>query len=652
MTSRSAILKAALCTALIMLPASSPVVASTTLIPTGAEWKYLDDGSDQGVGWRAPGFADTAWASGPAQLGYGDGDEATVVSYGPSSSNKYVTTYFRHAFEVADPGLYPALRLRLLRDDGAVVYLNGVEVRRSNMPDGPVTYMTLAEGVVGGEEEDTFQNLFFYPTELSAGANVLAVEIHQQSRTSSDISFDMSLIGLDALPTLMRKKPYLVYPGVNTEMDVHWQLSLPESCTIEWGLDTSYSMGSAETGVYGSDYQHTHTITGLNPGTLYFYRVTAGAGQHTGSFRAAPPSDAASVKFFAYGDCRTYPASHDVVCRKIVEEYVADPDLQTVILSMGDLISDGDREVDWDDEFFTPAAPHVREMMANLPYQSCMGNHEEAGILFEKYFPYPFVADRYWSFDYGPVHFAVVDQYVSYSTGSPQLVWLENDLASTAEPWKIVYLHEPGWSAGGHANNTDVQTYIQPLLIDHGVTMLFAGHNHYYARAVVNDIHHVTTGGAGAPLYTPNPAYPNVVAAERAYHYCTVEIDSQLLHYEAIDTTGAVIDSFTVAHPTAAVESDNEGRDTCVLGPASPNPFTTSTSVSFALPHRADVRLEVFDINGRKVKELFSGPAQPGKQSLIWDGTDETGAAVSPGAFFYRLRAPGVDVTRKVVRLR
>ncbi|MGH9658653.1 MAG: hypothetical protein ACRD96_08920, partial [Bryobacteraceae bacterium] len=74
-----------------------------TLIAPGAVWKYLDNGSNQGTSWIAPSFPDSTWASGPAQLGYGDGDEATIVSFGPNASAKYITTYFRHSFNVANP---------------------------------------------------------------------------------------------------------------------------------------------------------------------------------------------------------------------------------------------------------------------------------------------------------------------------------------------------------------------------------------------------------------------------------------------------------------------------------------------------------------------------------------------------------------------
>ena len=101
----------------------------TLPINAGSTWKYLDDGSDQGTAWSGIAFDDSAWASGLAELGYGDGGEATVVNCGPSAptcnSGNYITTYFRYAFNVPDASIYSGLNLSVQRDDGAVVYLNG-----------------------------------------------------------------------------------------------------------------------------------------------------------------------------------------------------------------------------------------------------------------------------------------------------------------------------------------------------------------------------------------------------------------------------------------------------------------------------------------------------------------------------------------------
>lgn len=648
------VLMAVLVSVLVVGCGIGGVVADTMLVPAGSTWRYLDDGTDQGTAWKGVAFVDTAWAWGPAQLGYGDGDEATVLIYGPDPDNKHITTYFRHTVEVSDPAAYACLRLRLLRDDGAVIYLNGTEIGRSNVPDGAIDCLTHASSAVASAEENAFHQSYVLADGLTLGTNVIAVEIHQVSGTSSDISFDLELVGLTALPDLMRKAPYPIYGGTNTQMQINWQLIFADTCVIEWGEDTSYSLGSEETVEYGTDHQHAYTITGLTPGTLYYYQVLLGGVEHTGSFRAAPPADAASVRFFAYGDTRTYPADHDAVAAGVLAKYTADTSFQTLIVCVGDLVTDGDLESDWDEEFFDPSYTNLSTMLATLPYQAAMGNHEESGVLFTKYFPYPFVSGRYWSFDYGPAHFTVVDQYTSYGPGSAQLSWIETDLASTTKPWKFVYLHEPGWSAGGHANNTSVQNHIQPLCEQYGVAILFAGHNHYYARAVVNGVQHVTAGGGGAPLRTPNPSYPNVVTTAEAHHFCTAEIDGGVLHFEAISSAGVLLDSLTLTLPGADVE-DPAGEDPLShlsLGPARPNPFERCTSIDLSVPQESGVLLELYDVRGRRVRTLLSGVVAAGYHNLEWDGNDDRGVPAPAGLYFCQLRSGKHLLVRKIVLMR
>jgi hypothetical protein len=184
---------------------SAPISITVTgqgpavLVISNAVWKYLDTGTNPGVAWINPAFDDSTWNSGPAELGYGDSPEgrpeATVVSYGPNANAKYITTYFRHSFNVGNPSLFTYLTVRLMRDDGGIVYLNGTEVFRSNMPQGPVDYLTPALVAVGGAEESAFFSTTVNAALLLPGSNVLAVEIHQQSGGSSDISFALELLG-------------------------------------------------------------------------------------------------------------------------------------------------------------------------------------------------------------------------------------------------------------------------------------------------------------------------------------------------------------------------------------------------------------------------------------------------------------------------
>lgn len=191
-----------LCLLLAAGVGSHPALADDVLVPAGALWRYLDDGSDQRTAWRQPAFDDSAWLAGPAQLGYGDGDEATVARFGTNAGNKFITTYFRHAFTVADPAAYTNLSLELLRDDGAVVYLNDREVFRSNLPGGALDYRTRASAAVSGAAEADFIATIVASSNLASGRNLMAVEVHQSSTNSSDLSFDFRLTGIRPLMTV------------------------------------------------------------------------------------------------------------------------------------------------------------------------------------------------------------------------------------------------------------------------------------------------------------------------------------------------------------------------------------------------------------------------------------------------------------------
>ena len=162
-----------------------------SLIPFGSKWRYLDDGSDQGTAWALPGFADDGWFSGIGELGFGDYDEATLISQAGSTGQSNTTTYFRHTFDVPAPGAISNLVLRLLRDDGAVVYLNGMEILRHNLGDDEINYQTRAVLLI---EDRLFVVANVDPTRLVTGQNTVAVEMHQFHPLSSDMSFDLQLM--------------------------------------------------------------------------------------------------------------------------------------------------------------------------------------------------------------------------------------------------------------------------------------------------------------------------------------------------------------------------------------------------------------------------------------------------------------------------
>lgn len=175
----------------------APGPNSTTLVPAGSNWRYLDNGSDQGTAWHTLNFNDSGWSNGLAQFGYGDGDEHSLIRSNRTDGSIIATTYFRKPFILTNAWAVTNLTLGLLRDDGGIAYLNGTEIFRSNMTNAPVVYSTnWAVAAVGGADETTFFSTNVSPALLVNGTNLLAVEIHQQSAASSDVSFDLRLTAL------------------------------------------------------------------------------------------------------------------------------------------------------------------------------------------------------------------------------------------------------------------------------------------------------------------------------------------------------------------------------------------------------------------------------------------------------------------------
>jgi Fibronectin type III domain len=160
----------------------------------GEIWKYNESGANLGTAWRDPGYVDTSWEAGRTEMGYGDNDEATTLGWGTNPSAKPVTNYMRLTFDAGSSiDAIQGLELRTIVDDAAVVYLNGQEVWRYNLPAGTITYTTRASRYVAGSAESIWNTTTVPTTHLNAGINTIAVEIHQDAPTSSDLSFNLEL---------------------------------------------------------------------------------------------------------------------------------------------------------------------------------------------------------------------------------------------------------------------------------------------------------------------------------------------------------------------------------------------------------------------------------------------------------------------------
>ena len=165
----------------------------TPLVPKEDMWKYFDQSGEPTGDWKSNAFDDSHWSSGQAQLGYGESDEKTVVGYGPDRNNKYITTYFRKTFNISSISNLEDVTAHVVFDDGVAVYINGIEVYRNNLPGGDLTPLTFAPRSYS--PENFFHFFAIDKGLLHEGSNTIAVEVHQNEPTSSDLSFDLYLEG-------------------------------------------------------------------------------------------------------------------------------------------------------------------------------------------------------------------------------------------------------------------------------------------------------------------------------------------------------------------------------------------------------------------------------------------------------------------------
>jgi hypothetical protein len=172
---------------------------SRIVLPGGAAWRYQDTGIDPGPAWTTLGYDSGSWKLGNAKLGYGEGDESTVVGFGPTETDKYITTWFRHEFTLGDGPAVTSATLRIVRDDGVVVYLNDSEIHRDNLPEGIIDPSTTALAAVSGVDESAWYSVPIPAEAVAVGENVLAVEVHQVNGTSSDLSFNAEFEVIETL---------------------------------------------------------------------------------------------------------------------------------------------------------------------------------------------------------------------------------------------------------------------------------------------------------------------------------------------------------------------------------------------------------------------------------------------------------------------
>lgn len=493
--------------------------AQTTIIGAGASWKYLDNGSDQDTAWRQSNFNDASWASGNAELGYGDGDEATVVSYGGNSNNKHITTYFRRSFNVINPAQFSSLILELVRDDGAVVYINGQEVVRSNMPSGNITYTTLANNDIFWPNEDDWNAFTISAAHLVAGTNVLAVEIHQSSASSSDISFNLKLSGnTTPINATITRGPYLQRANQNSVI-IRWRTNVACDSRVMYGISPSNLNQTAVNTNFGTE--HEVLITGLNQKSKYHYTIGTNQNQLTTAdlntyFKTHPPEgEKGKYRFWVIGDAGT-GNNNQRNARNAFYTFNNNKHIDGWLM-LGDNAYEGGFDNEYQVGLFQDMyeqvlkntvlwpAPGNHDYNNNIPFSgppayldifNLPTNGEAGGV--------PSGTEKYYSWNFGNVHFISLDSYsVPRSTTGAMATWLQADLAANTLPWVVAYWHHPPYTKGSHDSDNpliydfelvDMRQNIVPILEQYGVDLVLNGHSHCYERSYLIDGHYGNSG--------------------------------------------------------------------------------------------------------------------------------------------------------------
>jgi hypothetical protein len=324
---------------------------------------------------------------------------------------------------------------------------------------------------------------------------------------------------------------------------------------------TSRLVAKAATGLTYDYYQHEAAVTGLSASTAYGYQpfVNGIAAAPKATFTTAPAPGTGAISFVALGDSGTGSPEQRQIAALIAREQAA------FALHVGDIAygaSNGTGDASY--ATYQSYLFDVYKWLPSLPFVPVEGNHDSRatngdGKAYLDLFVLP-DSERYYSFDYGPVHFVALDtEYAFQDTTrrASQLAWLDADLAATRQPWKIAFYHRAPYSSGGeHGSDLTVRAAFGPLLERYGVDLAITGHEHDYERTVPiressvstdRPVPYVVTGGGGAPLYPAAASSWTAFSASR-HEYLKVTVSGCVLTMNAVGLDGGVFDTTSVSH--------------------------------------------------------------------------------------------------------
>ena len=472
-------------------------------------------------------------------------------------------------------------------------------------------------------------------------------------------------------------------PPVNVVRGPYLQQVTPTAATIVWATSatgtgqvrltspdgvvsataTTTVYASADTGMAADYYQHEAVVTGLAAGTTYTYDILVSgmdANPQVDEFTTAPAAGSGNVTFVAFGDSGTGSVEQRQIA-SLIESDSFDLMLHGGDVAYGDSSGlGGATHQTLNDWFFSIYENTLR----SHPVFPSIGNHDSRasnsdGRPYLDMFVLPrnggngtFAdhAERYYSFDYGPVHVVVLDTELAFqdtSRRAAQLAWLDADLGATNQPWKIAVFHRSPFSAGGeHGSDLTVRAAFSPLFEEHGVQAVISAHEHTYERTKPwkigtdpdgSPVTYIVSGGGGGPLYPAGTDTWTAVSASR-HHYVRGTASVCTLAIQAVGTDGFVFDSVTLDR--CASTPDTEDPTASITAPASGSTVSGNTTVTATATDNVGViRTELF-VDGTSVAQDLSAPysfawstttVSNGSHQLVVRAVDAAGNAADSG---------------------
>jgi hypothetical protein len=531
----------------------------TVLVEFGSSMRYLDNQADPGIGmdWTARLYDDSPWSTGQYGVGFEDsgGAENLLNTTVPVATR---SIYTRARFTIDDVTQVQNLILGADFDDAFVAWINGVEVYRSHISADPLNW----DSPTDGQHESSNGTVPVYdPYDISAigipelrnGENVLAIAVWNIGASSSDLVLVPWLsINRDLEVT---RGPYL-QQGTPNSMVLRWRTSYGTDSRVDFGDAPGNLTSSVEDSPATID--HEVAASGLAPDTTYYYAVGSSDGMLAGDdadhyFITSPTVGARDpIRLWVMGDFGEGTVNALAV-RDAYYNYTGSTHTDLWLMLGDNAMPDGSQEA-----YQTKVFDVYDQILRKTVAWPTLGNHDAAssdsptqtGPYYEA-FTLPTAGEAggvasgteaYYSFDYGNVHFIVLDSQDSdRSVAGPMLTWLEQDAMATTQDWIIAFWHHPPYSKGGH--DSDVETELVemrenalPILEDHGVDLVFTGHSHDYERSFLIDGYY----GLSDELYCDDAGTPADSSDDFCARDAVVACPNGVLD---CDASGSIVDA-------------------------------------------------------------------------------------------------------------